>query len=50
MNGAAGITDKPTVGIRDDAFEPPGMDPRRVGARLPRCSPTWRGYQHTTGI
>jgi hypothetical protein len=31
---AAGITDKPTVGIRDDAFEPPGRDLRRVGVKV----------------
>ena len=36
-NAAAGIIGKPTVGIRDDAFEPPGMGLRRVGVRLPRC-------------
>ena len=36
MNAVAGITGKPTEGIRDDAFEPPWMDSRRVGVRLPR--------------
>ncbi len=36
VNVAAGITDKPTVGIREDAVEPPWTDLRCVGARLPR--------------
>jgi len=31
---AAGITDTPTVGIRNDAFEPPGRDLRRGGVKV----------------
>ena len=34
-NRAAGITGKPTAGLWEDAFEPPGMGSRRVGAVAP---------------
>ena len=36
MHEVVGIACKPTVGLRDEAFEPP-RDPRHVGVSLFRC-------------